>query len=210
MTHTPETFANALTAWQQWQESPWGRLRYTLAAANLDRHIAAQGDILDLAGADGGDSIPLARQGHRVTIADFTPDMLAAAQQRAQAAGVDITCVESDATDLPDDIGDYDVVLCHNLLQYQTDPVPTLKAAVNKLRPNGLLSVMAFNRHAAPLVAADSPTFNAKITLYTADEISAVLADLGCSVIGHYGIRSDREPYLHTARIFQLIARSQR
>jgi S-adenosylmethionine-dependent methyltransferase len=254
VTHTPETFDAALAAWQQWQESPWGRLRYTLAKANLDRHLEPASDILDLAGADGGDAIRLARQGHRVTIVDFAPAMLAAATKRAEAAGVEVTCVEADATDLPDDIGVYDVVVCHNLLQYQADPTVALQAAVNALRPKGFLSVMAINRHSTPLTAAirqndltaayaalstneaQTDTFGTTITLHTADEVAAILDGLGCPVRAHYGIRSvcdyitdderkhdpafyadlerlelaltDRPPYMHTARIFQLVAQS--
>jgi 2-polyprenyl-3-methyl-5-hydroxy-6-metoxy-1,4-benzoquinol methylase len=254
VTHTPETFEAALTAWQQWQESPWGRLRYTLAKANLDRHLEPGSDILDLAGADGGDAIRLARQGHRVTIVDFAPAMLAAATKRAEDAGVTVKCVQADANDLPADIGDYDVVLCHNLLPYQADPANALQAAVNSLRPNGFLSVMAVNRHAIPLTAAirqndltaayaalstkeaQTGIFGTTIILHTADEIAAILDRLGCPVRAHYGIRSvcdyitdderkhdpafyadlerlelaltDRPPYMHTARIFQLVARS--
>jgi S-adenosylmethionine-dependent methyltransferase len=165
---------------------------------------------------------------------------------------VEITCVRADATNLPADIGAYDVVLCHNLLQYQPNPVPALKAAVNTLRPDGVLSVMAINRHAVPLVTAvrgtdpvaalaaldsteaQTDTFGTTITLHTAEEITTALTDLGCRVVGHYGIRSvsdyivddarkhepefyadlerlelaltDRAPYQHTARIFQLVA----
>jgi S-adenosylmethionine-dependent methyltransferase len=253
VTHTPETFDAALTTWQQWQESPWGRLRYSLAEANINRHIRPGSKILDLAGADGGDAVRLAAQGHDVTIVDFTPSMLAAAKHRAEAAGVQITCVEGDATDLRDD--DYDVVLCHNLLQYMEDPSRALRAAVNSLRPGGFLSVMAINRHAEALTIAVrkldltgaldalsateamTHTFAAKICLYTAEEIAEVLASLGCPVQAHYGIRcvsdyitdddrkhdpeffadlerlelalTDRAPYMHTARIFQLVASSR-
>jgi S-adenosylmethionine-dependent methyltransferase len=253
VTHTPEMFDDALATWQRWQESPWGRLRFTLAETNLNRHIGPASKILDLAGADGGDAIRLAAQGHDVTIVDFAPAMLAAAQERATAAGVHITCVEGDATQPRD--GDYDVVLCHNLLQYLDDPVTALKAAVRSLRPNGFLSVMAINRHAealtvairqndpgkalSALTATEAPThtFATKITLHTAEEIADILASLGCPVRAHYGILSvcgyladdgrkhdpeffaelerlelaltTRPPYMHTARIFQLVASSR-
>lgn len=263
---TPEDFDAHLDAWHEWQTTPWGRLRYTLATTNLTHHLPPHPNggrdradvdpagraVLDLAGADGGDAIPLARRGYRVTIVDFAPGMLAAAEQRAVEAGVEIRCVRADATNLPADIGDHDVVLCHNLLQYQQDPVPALKAAVNALRPGGVLSVMAINRHAVPLITAvrgtdpaaalaalDSAearteTFGTTITLHTAEEITPILTNLGCRLVGHYGIRSvsdyivddarkhepefyadlerlelaltGRAPYQHTARIFQLVA----
>lgn len=194
MTHTPQSFTTALTAWRQWQESPWGQQRFALAEANVSRHIGPGSAVLDLAGADGGDAIRLAQQGHRVTIVDITPAMLDAATERAQAAGVDIACVEADALDLPNDIGVFDVVLCHNLLQYVPDPVPVLKAAVKVLHPNGFLSVMTVADGAARTHMFDAPT-----AVHTVEEIDSVLVDLGCAVVDHYVI---------TARIFQIVARS--
>lgn len=79
-----------MAAWRQWQQAPWGRLRFTLAEANLLRHLDGLGDgplrILDLAGGDGGDAVRLAARGHRVTVVDLAPGMLAAAGERAAAA----------------------------------------------------------------------------------------------------------------------------
>lgn len=117
-----EKFNTAMTTWQEWQDAPWGRLRYSIAEANLLRHLDdVDGEslrILDLAGGDGGDAIRLAARGHHVTIVDYAPAMLAAATERAAAGGVTelINCVAADATDLPRDLanGEFDVVLCHN------------------------------------------------------------------------------------------------
>ncbi|WP_030724510.1 class I SAM-dependent methyltransferase, partial [Streptomyces sp. NRRL F-2580] len=116
----------AMTTWQEWQDAPWGRLRYAIAEANLVRDLDGLGDgplrILDLAGGDGGDAMRLAARGHHVTIVDYSPAMLAAAAERASAGGLTelITCVQADVTALPADLaaGQFDVVLCHNLLQY--------------------------------------------------------------------------------------------
>ncbi|MFI9064038.1 hypothetical protein ACIGQE_19470 [Streptomyces sp. NPDC053429] len=35
MAEAPEEFNTAMTAWQEWQDAPWGRLRYAIAEANL-------------------------------------------------------------------------------------------------------------------------------------------------------------------------------
>ncbi len=216
MQEKSETFDSAMTAWGQWQDSPWGRLRYTQAEANLARHLPDPGDgalrVLDLAGGDGGDAIRLATRGHHITIADYAPAMLTAARQRATDAGVAdrVTCVEADINDLPSDVayGDYDLVLCHNLLQYTDDTTATLTAALAPLRPGGLLSVIAVNRHSEPLRVAiqqtdpaaaraaldtgrtRTHTFGTTVTLRTADEITEVLDKLDASIHAHYGIRS--------------------
>jgi S-adenosylmethionine-dependent methyltransferase len=84
--------------------------------------------------------------------------MLAAATERAAAAGLTrlITCVQADVTALPGDLadGEFDVVLCHNLLPYVDDAPGTLATALAPLKPGGLFSVMAINRHSAALKAA--------------------------------------------------------
>ncbi|MER5880660.1 methyltransferase domain-containing protein [Streptomyces sp. NPDC001910] len=211
-----EKFNTAMTTWQEWQDAPWGRLRYTIAEANLLRHLGdLDGEslrILDLAGGDGGDAIRLAARGHHVTIVDYASAMLAAATERAVAGGVPelINCVEADATDLPRDLanGEFDVVLCHNLLQYMDDIPDTLASVLSPLKAGGLVSVMAINRHSAPLNIAvrdmdpaaalaaldtdqtQTQMFNSALTLYTAEEIIRTLLELGCRDIAHDGIRS--------------------
>ncbi|MEU2754170.1 class I SAM-dependent methyltransferase [Streptomyces albidoflavus] len=216
MPEAPEKFNTAMTTWQEWQDAPWGRLRYSIAEANLLRHLDGQGGeplrVLDLAGGDGGDAIRLAARGHHVTIVDYAPAMLTAATERAVAGGVTelINCVEADATDLPRDLadGEFDVVLCHNLLQYMDDVPGTLASALAPLKPGGLVSVMAINRHSAPLniavremdpaaalAALDTDQartqmFNSALTLHTAEEIIPTLRKLSCRDIAHYGIRS--------------------
>ncbi|MGB3437341.1 MAG: methyltransferase domain-containing protein [Actinophytocola sp.] len=260
MPEKAETFDTKMDTWRQWQDSPWGRLRYIQAGANLARHCPDLGDgalrVLDLAGGDGGDAVRLAAKGHHVSIVDHAPAMLTAARHRAAEAGLAdrVTCIEADIDNLPADIvrGGYDLVLCHNLLQYTDDITATLAAALAPLRPGGLLSVISINRHsealriaiqhndpAAARAALDTSqahtvTFDTTITLRTADEVTEILDELGCPIIGHYGIRgvcdyitdqerkhdpeffaelerlelavADRQPYVNTARFFHLIA----
>lgn len=218
MPEAAEQFDRAMSAWKQWQEAPWGRLRYALAEANLVRHLdeddPAGGPlrVLDLAGGDGGDAVRLAARGHHVTIVDYAPAMLDAAAERAEAVGLTelITCVRADVHALPADLAgaEFDVVLCHNLLQYVDDVRRTLVTALEPLRPGGLVSVMAINRHSAVLKTAiqemDLPaalaaldtdtshtqTFDSTLTLHTAEEVTSHLGHLGCRGISHYGIRS--------------------
>ncbi|MGY1454070.1 methyltransferase domain-containing protein [Streptomyces sp. SS8] len=219
MSGAAQRFDSSMAAWRQWQQAPWGRLRFALAEANLLRHLDGLGDgplrILDLAGGDGGDAVRLAARGHRVTLVDLAPGMLAAAGERAEAAGVAdrVTRVRARVEELPREIasGGWDVVLCHNVLQYARDSDAAeemLAAAVAPLREGGVLSVMAVNRHSAPLVAAvrgldpaaalaaldrdraEGRTFGTAMTLYTAEEIASRLEDLGCPGAAHYGIRS--------------------
>ncbi|MFS4095311.1 methyltransferase domain-containing protein [Streptomyces sp. AF1A] len=264
MAETAEKFNTAMAGWQEWQDAPWGRLRYVIAEANLARHLAdlpaGPLRILDVAGGNGADAVRLAARGHHVTIVDHAHAMLDAAGERAQAEGLAdrITCVQAGVDRLPAEVTStqFDVVLCHNLIQYTDDARQTLAAALAPLRPGGLLSVISANRHSASLTAAiremdlaaalaaldtdrgRTRMFDAQLRLRTAEEIQPMLEELGCRDVHHYGIRSvcdyitddarkhdpkfyadlerlelavtARHPHKHTARFFQLIARTCR
>jgi SAM-dependent methyltransferase len=81
--------------------------------ARLVRQIGVTRDeaVLDVACGTGNAAIPAAQAGGRVTGLDLTPELLAVARRRADAAGVEIAWTEGDAEDLPFGAGDFDVVL---------------------------------------------------------------------------------------------------
>jgi S-adenosylmethionine-dependent methyltransferase len=212
------TFDEAISAWRQWQDAPWGRLRYAIAAANLARHLdealpgGTAGRVLDVAGGNGVEAIRFATAGHKVTLVDYSAQMLAAARELSHKAGVSdrVTIVESDVAKLSDllDGEQHDLVLCHNLLPYVTDVPSTLSICLDALRPGGILSIICGNAHSEPLrvaVREQDPsaalealgsrvrvtkTFGAPMTPRTAEEVAGHLTALGARIAGHYGIRS--------------------
>lgn len=214
MVDTTRLFDAGLGLWQDWQSTPWGRLFYRQAEANLGRHVQSGsiGTVLDLGGGNGADAIWLAERGHHVTIVDFSAEMLAAARAAYGAAGHSdrLDVIQADVTTFagrsPGET--YDLVLCHNLLQYLPDPAATLAAASGLTRPGGLLSVIAINKHSVPLRKATldldpvaalaaveateswTPTFHTTLRPYTADEVIAWLAPPVHDLLGHYGIRA--------------------
>lgn len=83
---TGQSFDRGMVAWQAWQEAPWGRLRYRVAAANLVRHLLEQPlHILDLGGGNGRDAVPLAKLGHKLSVLDFSAEMMADGRQLAES-----------------------------------------------------------------------------------------------------------------------------
>jgi len=156
-----EVFDEHLDAWRAWQRTPWGRVRYRVVAQTLARTCAEQGPgslrVLDVGGADGADSLPLARAGHDVTIVDISAPLLEIAAESAAAEGLAdrVTSVHSDLDGVTDlDLGAFDLVLCHNVVQYRADLDATVAALARSVGPGGALSLLAPNPAADVMAAA--------------------------------------------------------
>ena len=63
-------------------------------------------DVVDVGAGTGGLAVSIASRGHRVTVVDPSPDALAAARWRAAEAGVTLTDVQGEASDLPALVGE--------------------------------------------------------------------------------------------------------
>jgi SAM-dependent methyltransferase len=123
-------------------------------------------DIVDVGAGTGGLAVSMASLGHRVTVVDPSPDALAAARWRAAEAGVTLTEVQGEASDLPALVGEpgtdggsadgsgADLVICHSVLEYVDSPSAALAAIARVLRPGGTVSVLAANTVAAVLQRA--------------------------------------------------------
>jgi S-adenosylmethionine-dependent methyltransferase len=212
-------FGDRTGEWASWQASPWGRLRYAVARETTARALAGLPGrlrVIDVGGGDGSDSLPLADDGHEVTVLDFAPELLAQAQQAAEARGVadQVHVVRADLDDLVHGtstgdvpVGAFDVVLCHNVLHYRADVPATVRFLAGLTRPGGVVSVMAPNPAMDVLSAAvrrldperaravlDSPTvhsetFDHPMRRLEAAEVEQALAEAGCTVERRFGIR---------------------
>jgi SAM-dependent methyltransferase len=114
--------------------------------------------VLDLGGGTGGLAVRLAEVGHRVTVVDPSPDALASLARRAADAEVSeqIRGLQGDSANLLEVVerAGADAVLCHGVLEVVDDPVDALRAVASALRPDGLLSLLVTQRHAAVLAKA--------------------------------------------------------
>lgn len=143
-------------------ETPEGRLRLDLAFANLQEFVGqAKASLcaLDLGCGTGATAVRVARLGIHVTAVDCSPAMLDIAQRAAQQAAVaeKITLKFGDVTQLPDLLpnASFDVILCHNLLEYVDDPESVVRGAAGALRDSSaILSVLARNQAGEVLKAA--------------------------------------------------------
>ncbi len=119
-THEKETFLQTYQWASEWSQLPWAHDEPTLFLPEICKQ-RPPGKALDIGCGSGTDSVYLAMQGWDVTALDFVPKALEFTQQRAQAAGADVTPVEADITtwNVPHE---FDLVLDHGLL-HNMDPV---------------------------------------------------------------------------------------
>lgn len=209
----PDLFDAKLSEFQKWQDSPWGRLRYAVAAENLAKHLPPRPlSILDIGGGNGLDAIELAARGHHVTIVDISEQSLAQARAVAADRGVaDRICTRlADVASLDREFapGSVDVVLCHNVIQYLDEPGPVLATVARLIGPGGWLSVLVPNPLCDPLVTAVrradldaalrlldstariSVTYGREYNSRTADNVIADIVAAGMNPPVRYGVRA--------------------
>jgi len=105
------------------------------------------GSVLDVATGTGAVAIELVRQkGCRVVGVDQSPEMLAGAKARVEAAGLSdrITLVEGGAEQLPFPDGAFDALTFTYLLRYVEDPGATLAELARVVRPGGIVAALEF------------------------------------------------------------------
>jgi SAM-dependent methyltransferase len=117
--------------------------------------------VLDVGGGSGMFAVPLAQLGHDVTVVDPSADALATLSRRAGTAGVGerVRGIQGDGDLLHEVLpaaggDDYDLALCHFVLEVVDDPAVTLREIAGALRPGGKVSVATVNRAGAVLARA--------------------------------------------------------
>ena len=134
-------------------KTPAGRLRSELAWENVRRFLprnAAKRRALDVGGGTGFASVQLALLDYEVVLLDGSEEMLRIARQQAEAGSVAgrISICHADAGQLPKlfDAESFDIVVCHNLLEYAEDPSTVVRDIAHVLRKDAVLSILARNR----------------------------------------------------------------
>jgi len=191
-----------------------GRLRSELAWENLRRVLpsnASRRRALDMGSGPGLTSQQLAQTGCEVTALDISAEMLGLARRQAEAPGLAarISFVHADARQLQElfTAESFDVVVCHNLLEYLEDPFKTIQDMAHLLRKGGVLSILVRNRAGEVLRAAvksgdwslasanlSAPTvvdtlFGEPVRVFAPAEVRNLLARAGLEIIAESGVR---------------------
>jgi S-adenosylmethionine-dependent methyltransferase len=211
-----ERFQNGANQYAAYLETPEGRLRSDLAFTNLQDFLPLQAKpslcALDLGCGTGATAIRLARLGIHVTLLDCSPAMLDIAQRAAREAGVTdkVVLQHGDASQWANlfHTRSFDVILCHNVLEYLDDPTAVLCAAARALRDSSaILSVLVRNRagevfkaaiQAGDLAVAENnlsaewgqeSLYGGRVRLFTPDSLRDMLKAASLGVIAERGVR---------------------
>ncbi len=198
-------------------ETPEGRLRTDLTFANLQDVLPVGTRIrslcaLDLGCGPGMTAIRLAGVGVHVTLVDSSGAMLDLAERRATEAGLreEITIKHGDAADLGVlfQAKSFDIILCHNLLEYVDDPAAVLGGAARILRDtSATLSVLVRSQagevlkaavQAGDLMAAKNSLaaewgqeslYGGKVRLFRPESLESMLQHVSLTPIARRGVR---------------------
>ena len=210
-----ERFQSGAKKYAAYLNSTEGRLRLDLAFANLQEFLPQATKplrALDVGCGTGALAVRLAQLGVHVTLLDSSPQMLEFAERSAHDAGVGerISLQQGDAGELDRwcEAETFDVILCHNVLEYLEHPGAVLRNAARALRDrSSVISVLVRNRAGDVLRAAikdgDLPSAELNLTrewgreslyggdvrLFTPQSIRAALEAASLTGIAERGIR---------------------
>ena len=210
-----QRFLSDATRYAAYLETPEGRLRLDLAFANLLEFLPQATPslrALDIGCGTANLGIRLARLGFHVTLLDPSQPMLDIAGRAAQEAGVTemIALHSGHAMQIGDSFENesFDVILCHNVLEFVEDPRVVLRSVARLLRSSfGIISVLVRNQPGEVLKKAlvdgdltaaeqtvgadwgDESLYGGKVRLFTAKSLRTMLEHASFAVAAERGVR---------------------
>lgn len=126
-----------------------GRLRLEILKEDLAEIAAGKAiDIWDAGCGLGQISLWLAQHGHRLTLCDISAKLLDKARAEFSAAGLPADFHQQAAQTLAAELPAFDLVINHAVLEWLAEPIAGLQAIAGKVKADGYLSLMFYNRNA--------------------------------------------------------------
>ncbi|VUD59611.1 tRNA 5-carboxymethoxyuridine methyltransferase [Thalassocella blandensis] len=124
-----------------------GQIRLSILQRDLAPYLQSPLTILDAGGGQGQFSLPLAQAGHTLTLCDISQEMLNLAEQNRQQHSIqNVQLVHSALQDIHQHTEtQFDLVLCHAVLEWLAEPHLALEHLLKLLKSNGILSLMFYN-----------------------------------------------------------------
>lgn len=206
-----QAFDLHMEAWKREMAMPWQQVRLKVEISNLLRHVGQPGlKILDAGGGNGYASIPFAQNGCQVVVADYSKAMITDGEKLMTELGLDkrVTFVEVRLEELSNAIRtqDFDVVMCHNVLQYVESIPIVLRSILKPLKSHGIVSIICLNRYSiayhqaffrsdlkaakTAIGATETNTiFESVAHALAVDEVTTMLEAENCIIQADYGVR---------------------
>ncbi|MBA9086238.1 SAM-dependent methyltransferase [Fontibacillus solani] len=202
---TIEAFSKSINQYMNYTQMPWGRLFYLTAWHQIDKFFIQQlQSILDIGCGFGITSNEFALRGNSVTGIEPTTNMIEIARQNGQP----VHFISDSYENVANNIGSYDWIFCHNILEYVDEPKQFIRLISDCQNENGFLSLIAHNPTAKVMKKAIinkdpgsalasignekeySGIIQTDITTYTYNQLSSWLCESGYDIVGHFGIHN--------------------
>lgn len=211
-----ERFRAGAEKYASYLETREGRLRLDLTFLNLQEFLPVDNReclrALDLGCGTGAMAVRLARLGTHVTVVDSSPEMLEITEGAVREAGLGekVTFKNGTAEELANSFaaGSFDVILCHNILEYVADPASVLAGLARVMRhPSAILSLLVRNQagevfkaglRTGDLTAAENnldanwgqeSLYGGRVRLFTPEVVQGMLNRASLTVLAMCGVR---------------------
>ncbi|PID34353.1 MAG: SAM-dependent methyltransferase [Thiotrichales bacterium] len=190
---------------------PRGAIRLHIVQQDLLQHLFMFQPLqaLDAGGGMGQMTGWLAAQGHSVTLVEPSREMLQVAQRQFELdKALDPTKINLQQCTIQffteENDTEFDLVVCHAVLEWLADPQQTLAQLLAALKQGGYLSLMFFNRNAKVMrhllggdlqtvldnrIASDGNNGLAPISPLLPEEVAGWLPELGLELVSWSGVR---------------------
>lgn len=126
-----------------------GRLRLEILKEDLAQIAAGQSlNIWDAGCGLGQISLWLAQQGHQLSLCDISEKLLNKARHDFAAAGLKADFHHQAVQQLANELPEFDLVVNHAVLEWLAEPMAGLQIIASKVKAEGYLSLMFYNRNA--------------------------------------------------------------
>ena len=199
-------------------EAPTSRLEAELAFRFLHCHLEDrirrdedELNVLDVGSGLGDVALRFAALGLKVTMLEPQACLLETAEERAKEElpekAASLRFLNERIEDLEDcEADEFDLIICHETIEYVDDPLKALNIITRVLKPRGLLSLVFLNRYGliiskvieegdikGAIEAFELDEFETKLHrgkghLYSDQELMALLNPLGYNLEGQYGL----------------------
>jgi 2-polyprenyl-3-methyl-5-hydroxy-6-metoxy-1,4-benzoquinol methylase len=203
--NSKSAFSESAEQYFNYTRMPWGRLFYQMAWHQIDQFLTDdRQSILDIGCGFGISSNEYSRRGHTVTGVEPTQDMLEIAAKEGQ----DVRYINDAFEQAAGELGMFDWIFCHNILEYNEDPVTILKLLGGCQQSEGYVSLIAHNPAAKVMKRAIlgkdpdralasfgsskdySSVIGTDINIYTYEQLTEWLNQAGYQIAGHCGIHN--------------------